>query len=514
MKVDKIALKDEVEQLRLKGYQFEKGEITRNEFKAVSGGMGSYAQKENGRYMIRLKTPSGVISKEMLALIIGYCDRYKIDTLHLTTRQAVQLHDLSIDEVCDIMADGIDHDLFTRGGGGNFPRNVALSPLAGVDREEAFDVTPYALLAGEYFQERTVSYHLPRKFKAAFSSAEASDTACAAVNDIGFIPVLKAGEPYFKMYLAGGIGGHPGVAYPYEEEIDPRKVLYYIEAMVRMFVEEGDFKNKAKARTRFIPRRMGIEAFMTCYKDHVRAVMEIEKLEEISPLVENYIPWESEMIEYPMVTAQKQKDRYTVAVHPLCGQLKCSDAKKILDFLEQVPAAGLRSTMNEDLYIRNLTWEEAAACIQTVSGFNQVHQIGKTVTCIGTPSCQQGVVKSQALCMAICEAVRTTSADPDILPAIHISGCPSSCARHPVSPIGFVGRRAKRGAEIIDCFELHLNGSVGSGARLGEICGTIPADIIPAFIVELRRLGESTGESFEKLIKQPEFGELLKKYCI
>lgn len=512
--VNKEFLKNEVEVLRQKGYQFENNEISRTEFKGVSGGLGSYAQKEVGKYMIRLKTPSGVISSEMLELIIGYCDKYEVDMLHLTTRQAIQLHNLTIDIVCDIMSDGIDHDLFTRGGGGNFPRNVALSPLSGADQEEAFDVTPYALQVGQFFQERAPSYHLPRKLKVAFSSSLASDTACATVNDMGFVPVLKQGKAFFRMYLAGGIGGQPGVGYLFEEEVDPEKVLYYVDAMVRLFVSEGDFNNKAKARIRFIPRRMGVEAFMDCYRGHVKEAMETERFEGIAAVPKPYIPWENKMTAYPMVIAQKQKDRYTVVVHPLCGQLKLADAKIILQFLKQAQNAQLRSTMTEDLYIRNLTREEAVACIETLSGFNQAGQIGKTVTCIGTPSCQQGVIKSQTLCIAINQAVEAAGMDTDVLPPIHISGCPSSCSRHQVSPIGFVGKRKKNGSEAVDCFELHLNGKVGAEACLGEVQGTIPAAQIPSFIVDLGRLKERTEDSFEQLIKQLDFNELLKKYCI
>ena len=55
------------------------------------------------------------------------------------------------------MKEALDKNIYTRGAGGNFPRNVALSPLSGVDKEEAFDPTPYAVATGEYFME---SFHL------------------------------------------------------------------------------------------------------------------------------------------------------------------------------------------------------------------------------------------------------------------------------------------------------------------------------------------------------------------
>ena len=40
---------------------FEHGEIDRKTFKGISGGFGSYAQKEQG-YMLRLRLPGGHIT--------------------------------------------------------------------------------------------------------------------------------------------------------------------------------------------------------------------------------------------------------------------------------------------------------------------------------------------------------------------------------------------------------------------------------------------------------------------
>ena len=69
----------------------------------------------------------------------------------------------------------------------------------------------------------------------------------------------------FRMYLAGGLGNNPGISIPYDKKVDPKEILYYIEAMVDLFVAEGDYTNRAKARTRYIPRRMGtVEFLKTC----------------------------------------------------------------------------------------------------------------------------------------------------------------------------------------------------------------------------------------------------------
>ena len=48
-------------------------EISKAEFKGISGGMGVYAQQDQKSFMIRLRTPSGLISKEHLNLILFLC---------------------------------------------------------------------------------------------------------------------------------------------------------------------------------------------------------------------------------------------------------------------------------------------------------------------------------------------------------------------------------------------------------------------------------------------------------
>lgn len=511
--LDYDLLKREVEELRKKGHQFMDGEISRADFKGFSGGLGCYAQREAGKFMIRLKTPSGIITKAHMKLMISYAEKYKLDKLHLTTRQAVQLHDLGIDEVCDIMKDGIDQGLFTRGGGGNFPRNVTLSPLAGVDREEVFDVTPYAVQVGNYFLERAASYHLPRKLKAAFSSSE-EDTACASINDLGFAAVKKDGKPYFRLYLAGGMGSEPGVSILYPELIEPEKVLYYVEAMVNLFVAEGDYTNKRTARTRFIPRRMGMEAFLACYGEHVKSAEQACDFEELKPKLVSFQDWEPELSLRDVIIPQRQKGLYTLVIHPFCGQLSIEDAKKIEHYVSGIEHAEYRLSMNEDLYVRNLNSRELEKLMELTKKGNMLSMFGKTVTCIGVPSCQMGILQSQKLTEEIYKAMEAAKFEKDYLPRIQINGCQNSCSRHPVAVLGFAGRKRKLEGEMTDCFDLYVGGSVGRFAKLARLVGEIRADRIPEYLVKLACAVRDSGLPFEAFCLQEEFEALTRNYLL
>ena len=57
--------------------------------------------------------------------------------------------EMCIRDRCDIMEKALDVGIVTMGGGGDFPRNVMCSPLSGVEKEEYFDVRPWAEAAGE-----------------------------------------------------------------------------------------------------------------------------------------------------------------------------------------------------------------------------------------------------------------------------------------------------------------------------------------------------------------------------
>lgn len=63
------------------------------------------------------------------------------------------------------MEEGIKNDIFIRGGGGNYFRNVGLFLLFGVDFSEVFDVILYVVVIDKYFIKNVIIYYLFRKLK-------------------------------------------------------------------------------------------------------------------------------------------------------------------------------------------------------------------------------------------------------------------------------------------------------------------------------------------------------------
>lgn len=518
MKELNLKLKKEIEIFKEIGHQFLDKKISIGEFKGISGGMGVYAQRGGEKFMIRLRTASGIISLKHLKIIESFTEKYNIENLHLTTRQTIQLHDLSIDEVCDIMEEALENDLYTRGGGGNFPRNTSLSPMSGVEKNEVFDVTEFALKVNDYLMEKITEYKLPRKLKISFSSSE-KDTANATISDLGFVAVEKDGKGYFQLYLAGGLGNNPGVSIPYEKLVDPKEVLYYLEAMIQLFVAEGDYTNKAKARTRYIPRRMGIDEFLAAFDRYLENVRKNNKLDvEIEAVLsETQKNYSHKLKDTEYLKAQRQDGLYTLIIHPLNGQLQKKDFKKIVSFIEKNQKSEVRLSMEESIYIRNLTEKEVIELLQITENFRQESKIAQSISCIGIPTCQIGIEQSQTLVNNILSYLKENNIPEDRLPSVYVSGCQNSCARHQAAELGFAGGKKKVKENIEDVFDVYVGGKVCVGeTKLGEKLGTILMGEIPQFIGELAEKLENAHLDYSDYLqnKNNEFLELIKKYIV
>lgn len=69
------------------------------------------------------------------------------------------------------MEQALDAGIITMGGGGDYPRNVMCSPLSGTEKDEYFDVLPWAREAGEYLMTFIKAEKMPRKLKVGFSNS-------------------------------------------------------------------------------------------------------------------------------------------------------------------------------------------------------------------------------------------------------------------------------------------------------------------------------------------------------
>jgi sulfite reductase (ferredoxin) len=186
---DPIVEKDILE-LEKKIKLFRDGSLDGEKFRSLRLARGVYGQRQQGVQMVRIKLPYGKMTVKQMLRISDVSEEYAISNLHLTTRQDIQIHYVSLDRTPELWAQLEQDDITLREACGNTVRNITASPLAGIDPKEPFDVTPYAHEMFKYFLRNPICQDMGRKFKIAFSSSD-EDTALTFMHDLGFVPKLQ-----------------------------------------------------------------------------------------------------------------------------------------------------------------------------------------------------------------------------------------------------------------------------------------------------------------------------------
>ena len=216
-KIDPQSWKPELAAFREKTEAFYAGQMDKAAYKGFSGLYGSYAQRGGKANMLRLRMTAGRVTREKLAFVANAIRSQDVRLMHFTTCQTIQLHDLQPDQVYPLMESALDAGIVTMGGGGDYPRNVMCSPLAGVEQGEYFDVLPWAEAAGDYLMHFIHAEKMPRKLKVCFSSSP-SNIPHATYRDLGFV---ARPDGKFDVYSAGGLGNNPRFGVKVAEGIEP-----------------------------------------------------------------------------------------------------------------------------------------------------------------------------------------------------------------------------------------------------------------------------------------------------
>lgn len=504
--------KEDLAQFRDMTEKFYAKEVSMKEYKGFSGGFGSYAQKGGEASMLRLRMPGGRLTKEKLKFVAEAIAQYDVKKAHFTTCQTIQFHDLDAEAVCAIMEKAMDVGIVTRGGGGDFPRNVMVSPLSGVEQGEHFDVLPYAEAASDYLMGFIKTVKMPRKLKVGFSNSPANETH-ATFRDLGFVAKENGA---FDVYSAGGLGNNPRMGVKVAEDVLPTEILYYIKAMVNTFVAHGNYENRGKARTRYMQESLGVDGYKAAYLEKLAEVKKSETL-DIDVTAEAVAKsGNGTTVSDKRAIAQKQDGLYAVAYHPIGGVPVVTKFAQLYETIKDMEAVEVRIAPDETIYIINLNGDEAKAVLAVTDDGAQ-NLFETSVSCIGATICQIGLRDSQGALRQIIEEVRKHDFADGVLPRIHISGCTSSCGTHQIGTLGFHGGAKRVDGVMEPAFTFHVNGSDAEGEeRFGEQWGMMLQKNMPAFFVELGQAVQAGGTTFDEwFAKKPEaLKEIAGKYLI
>ncbi len=492
--------------------ELQSGVITAEQFRPFRLKHGTYGQRQPDFQMLRVKIAAGVLTPAQLRVLAGIADEYSTGRGHLTTRENVQFHFVKLENVGAAMRLLADAGLTTREACGNTVRNVTGCPLAGICPGEAFDVTPHALGVSRYLLRHPDFHDLPRKFKIAFSGCENDgDCAVAGIHDVGLIAQVRGSNGTshrgFKVLVGGGLGSLPTEAAVLHDFLPEEELLPTIEAVLRVFNETGNRKNKLKARLKFVLREKGIEELR-------RLVAEKRKVSQApaeaftvpSPIKPALVtiaptPLSSSMKEAQSdpeydrwaehnLMSQRQAGYGTVWIKLPAGTFHSNQMRGLADVLEKNELAGVRIAVNQDLVVPWVPFDRVRAVYDALLALDLAAPGARTISdvtgCPGATTCNLGITRSLTLADVLSRELNGYN-DPEIQKLrIKISGCPNSCGHHHIADIGFYGNVRKIGDQQAPYYQLLLGGKVNAdGVRFGRQILSVPARPIPGIIREL-----------------------------
>ena len=508
---------------------FISNEITSEEFKHIASPMGVYAQREQGTYMIRPRIFSGILELNTLEALLKISKEHGNGSLHFTTRQDIQIHDLSLEDTIEVFEKFTNIGLVGLGAGGNSIRNIACSSLSGVSQDEVFDVTPHAIAATEFIMSLDGITNLPRKYKIAISNS-GKDSAYAKISDLGFIAKIQGGIKGFELFGAGGLGGRPTKGLHLEDFIEESEILNRIEAMKLLFEDEGDRENRSKARIRFIRYRLGDEQFKELYLEYVRKIKSQRKKQyksmrhimnrsNIQGRSDRYTQMPNDFNDFRIIK-QKQQDLYAIYAHPENGDMKSVDLENLIEAVKKLDyEVEFRLTNSQGIFVRNVRTDDVEMLMKVIEVFTKQSQVENGTACIGAGKCRVGLRDSQKLIRSINQQLKELPLVKNKeLPTIKVSGCKNSCGWHQAAQMGFNGSTLRTANVSVPAYDLYLGAYANSTVNgLGKKVGTIAESNIPEFIFDLVSLyTESDHEFFDEFIADSSntFSDLLKQYVV
>ena len=476
--IENPIVQKEIIDLEKKIHAFRGGQIDDERFRSLRLARGIYGQRQEGVQMIRIKLPYGKVTSEQLRRITEVSDKYSTGRLHITTRQDIQIHYVSLDRTPELWSELAKDDITLREACGNTVRNITGSELAGVDAEEPFDVSPYAHGLFQYLLRNPICQEMGRKFKISFSSSD-KDTALSYLHDLGFIPKIVDGQKGFKIMLGGGLGSQPAHAELLSEFVPVNQIIPTAEGVIRVFDRYGERAKRLKARLKFLIKDLGRDEFLRLVEEEKKA-LPFHSYEIDTTAFEGAIA--EPLLEVPTVTiddaaayeawkasnviAQKQAGYAAIGVKVLLGDFYTDKARLLADLIKNYGANELRFSLRQNIVIRNIKEENLPFFYQELAKLDMValgyDTIGDITACPGTDTCNLGIASSTGIAdelERVLKAEYPQFADNKEI-TIKISGCMNACGQHNMSEIGFQGMSINSGKLVAPALQVLLGGGI------------------------------------------------------
>lgn len=433
-----------------------------------------------GKFMMRLRMPSGIISSAQMRVLAEIVQRYGEDgNADITTRQNLQLRGIRIEDLPDIFNSLRTVEMTSVQSGMDNVRNITASPVAGLDADELIDVRELVQQVqdmitnhGEGNPEFT---NLPRKFNIAIEGSR-DNSVHAEINDIAFVPAYQDGTPQSTLGFNVVVGGFFSAkrceaAISMNVWVAPEEVVSLCRAILEVYRDNGLRANRQKARLMWLLDEWGVDRFRSMVEQKLG-----QALHPASPKDE--IDWEKR--DHLGVYSQKQSGLNYVGVHVPVGRLYADDMFELARLAEVYGSGEIRLTVEQNVIFPNISDSRLESLLQepllTKFAVNPTPLERSLVSCTGAQFCNFALIETKNRAQAM---IRELSAELEIPRSvrIHWTGCPNSCGQPQVADIGLMGTKVRKDGKAAEGVDLYMGGKVGKDAHLGScVQKGIPCD--------------------------------------
>jgi len=442
-----------------------------------------YVAPAEDAYMCRLRVPNGILTHWQFTGLAELADQYGGGYSHVTTRANLQIREIPAKNAVAMVEAIVDLGLCSRGSGADNIRNVTGTPTAGIDPRELVDTRAYAREWHFHILNDRSLYGLPRKFNVAFDGA-GTIPVLEDTNDIGFQAVAVKPdfgiEPgiYFRLCL-GGITGHRDFARDTGIVVRLEDATKVADAVVRVFIENGDRANRNKARLKYVLDAWGFEKFLAAMEEKLGA-----KLMRVPPDALEPRP-DFDRMAHVGVHLQKQGGLFWIGVVLPVGKLTSAQMHGLAGIAREMGDGDIRLTVWQNLLISGVPADRIAAVEDAVAALGLTTKATSIraglIACTGNRGCRFSASDTKQHAEDIarwCEE----RVSLDVPVNIHLTGCHHSCAQHYIGDIGLIACkvRASEDADAVEGYHILVGGGFGPEAAIGrELYRDIAADQAP-----------------------------------
>jgi sulfite reductase (NADPH) hemoprotein beta-component len=535
--IDATLVAERVAQFRDQTRRFLDGKLPEEEFRPLRLRNGLYIQRHAP--MLRIAIPYGLLSTRQLRMLAHLARKYDRNYGHFTTRQNLQYNWPKLEDVPDMLADLASVEMHAIQTSGNCIRNTTADHFAGIAPDEIEDPRPYCEIIRQWSTLHPEFSYLPRKFKIAVTGSPA-DRAASEVHDIGLHMRKDAdGNVGFEVLVGGGLGRTPIIGKTIREFLPREHLLSYLEAILRVYNQEGRRDNIYKARIKILVKAQGIDEFRKAVDAEWELIRESSlklELAEIERVRAFFRPPPYETLVDVDVTAGQSAEfkawyRYNTRPHKIPGYRAVMVSLKahgeppgdmtdvqmdaVADLADRVCSGEVRATHDQNLVLGDVrqvdlveTWHALKA--QNLATPN-IGTLTDMICCPGLDFCSLANASS----ISIAKQIQDRFSDFDYLYdlghiEIKMSGCMNACGHHHVGHIGILGVD-KHGEEW---YQITIGGSAATHSALGKVIGPSVAKLAVAetiasildVYVERREDGEEFLDTVRRIGVTP-FGE-------